>query len=57
MNKLWIKTDWATGQVDVGFNDVIRVAPPIWRKFVGQHIRRLVEWLAGVSREVEILPL
>lgn len=40
----WLSTERATGAVFVS-DGLVREAPPIWRKFIGQRPENLGRWL------------
>ena len=43
--KWWVSCTKFTGQVDTGKDDIILMAPPVWKKFVGQPFIHLLNWL------------
>lgn len=55
--RLWISTPWVTSAVTVK-DEVIEEAPPIWKKFRGQKVRNLLQWLCRNSNDIQwkVLP-
>lgn len=49
VKKWWISSTMATGQVDTTIESpfIIVSTPPIWGKFLGQELFRLVGWLTS----------
>lgn len=45
MRHWWFSTKFATGYVCSNENNVIIETCPIWRRFMGQHIKNLADWL------------
>lgn len=41
----WLSTERMTVTVGVDDEGVVRTAPPIVRKFIGQHVSRLTAWM------------
>lgn len=44
----WLSTSKVTGLVEV-INESISKTPPIWKRFIGQHIWNLIRWLKSVD--------
>lgn len=42
--RYWVSCSWATGEVQTEDN-VIVFAPPVWQRFQGQTLERLLSWL------------
>lgn len=42
---LWVSCPWATGLVVIDDNTIIVEIAPVWRKFLGQRLCNLTEWL------------
>jgi len=34
-----------TGQVDTDDTGIVRIAPPVWQRFIGQPVSNLSNWL------------
>lgn len=45
MREWWFSTKLATGYVQTDDNNIITKTAPIWRRFTGQHIKNLADWL------------
>jgi hypothetical protein len=54
LKKLWVSHPKFTGQVCVDEDDIIRQAPPVWLRFIGQNICRLKFWLQGLGPGMKI---
>lgn len=42
----WVSSNRITILVEVGIDNLIRDAPPIARKFIGQRFENLIKWMA-----------
>ncbi len=52
LTELWVSSPHkGTGYVGIDDNTIIRKTAPIWRRFIGQPLHNLVNWLA---KDVEV---
>jgi hypothetical protein len=51
MKQIWISTPKTTGLVDVIEADIIIATPPIWKRFIGQSLCNLINWLKKTGQQ------
>jgi len=45
MRHWWFSSSFATGYVCSDDKNIITDSCPIWKRFIGQHIKNLADWL------------
>ena len=46
----WISTSWATAYVEVDDREIITSTAPVWKKFIGQPVSNLINWLSSKDK-------